>query len=117
MGLFDSKDKKVENATQEVSSLLFEDEIIESLHLLIEDFIALTNKRVLFVNKVAGTTKKDVTTIPYSKITSVSLSKGGFMRFSQEITIGVGSGKFECKTFEPNEVLQLYKQLTHKIMY
>lgn len=63
------------------------------------DYVIFTNKRVIAVN-VQGVTgkKKDITTLPYSKIQLFSVETSGVLDLDSELDLyysGVGLVKFE----------------------
>ena len=65
----------------------------------IRDYVIFTNKRVIAVN-VQGVTgkKKDITTLPYSKIQLFSIETSGVLDWDSELDLyfsGVGLLKFE----------------------
>ena len=65
----------------------------------VRDYVIFTNKRVIAVN-VKGVTgkKKDITTLPYSKIQLFSVETSGVLDLDSELDLyysGVGLVKFE----------------------
>ena len=65
----------------------------------VRDYVIFTNKRVIAVN-VQGVTgkKKDITTLPYSKIQLFSVETSGVLDLDSELDLyysGVGLVKFE----------------------
>ena len=65
----------------------------------IRDYVIFTNQRVIAVN-VQGVTgkKKDITTLPYSKIQLFSIETSGVLDWNSELDLyfsGVGLLKFE----------------------
>lgn len=80
-----------------------------------EDFVCLTDKRILFVNTKILSSKKGVTSIPLSKITGVSLEKGG-MSFSKNVILWIGSKEVEIDTFDSQKALQLFNVINSRIL-
>jgi hypothetical protein len=107
--------KFIENAKAEVGIFLVEGEEIEQIFPLIEDYIVFTNDRVIFVDKQFTSSKKSISSVYFEKITSISLSKGGFMQIAKEIKIGVGSKGFDFKMYDENATVEVYKLLSKKL--
>lgn len=68
-------------------------------YLTVRDYVIFTNKRVIAVN-VQGVTgkKKDITTLPYSKIQLFSVETSGVLDLDSELDLyysGAGLVKFE----------------------
>lgn len=81
-----------------------------------EDFICLTENRLVFLNANLLSSKKGITSIPYSKITGVSLEKGGMMSFSKNVIVWVGSKDVVIDTWSNDAALQLFRLLSEKTM-
>ena len=81
-----------------------------------EDFICLTEKRLVFLNANLLSSKKGITSIPYSKITGVSLEKGGLMSFSKNVIVWVGSKDVVIDTWSNEAALDLFKLLSEKTL-
>ena len=109
------KEKIRESSTKEVAPFLIEDEVIEDLYPLTEDFIIFTNYRAIFVDKQFTSSKKAISSVFYEKITSISLSKGGFLKLSKDFQIGVGSKGFEFRLYDENHVAEIYRFLSRKL--
>lgn len=109
------REKAIESAKQEIAPFLIEEEEVETIFPLVEDYIAFTNLRAIFVDKQFTSSKKSISSVFYEKITSLSLSKGGFMKLSKEFQIGVGSKGFEFKLYDENHVAEIYKFLSRKM--
>ena len=117
--------KKVSNEEGEilVSPLLVEDEIIVSTYKSIRDEIIFTNKRIIAVNVQGITgTKKDFTSMPYSKIQVYSVETVGLgekiwskAMADCELELyfsGIGKVKFEfkgdCDIIEIGKMISTY---------
>ena len=82
-----------------VGPLLVTGEEVEVAAKGMRDFVAFTNKRIFAVN-VQGMTgaKKDITSLPYSKIQTFSIESAGTFDRDCELTLwlsGLGQVKFE----------------------
>ncbi len=82
-----------------VGDLLIDDEEIFSSFKGIRDMVIFTNRRVIAVN-VQGLTrsKKDYSSLPYSKVQAFSLESAGFFDLDAELELwfsGLGKVKFE----------------------
>lgn len=110
------KEKILEQASAELTELLLDTETLEHVEVLVEDYIAFTDKRLIFMDAAFFSNKKNLVSIPFSKITSVGLSKGGFMSFTQEIGIAVGSAKHEIKIMDEKSTMGVYNRICEKII-
>lgn len=95
--------KPVDNSTGEklVQPMLIDDETIFASFKTIRDMVIFTNKRVISVN-VKGITgsKKDFTSLPYSKIQAFSVETAGTLDLDCEMELwfsGLGKVKFEFR--------------------
>ncbi|MCQ2200712.1 MAG: PH domain-containing protein [Bacteroidales bacterium] len=93
--------KKVDNASMadKITPLLIEGEEIISSYKAIRDFVIFTNKRLITAN-VQGITgsKKDLTSLPYKKISVYSIETAGTFDLDCELELyfsGVGKIKLE----------------------
>lgn len=95
--------KKISN--EEISShiapLLISGEALISSYKALRDFVVFTSKRVIAVN-VQGITgsKKDFTSLPYSKVQAYSIETAGTFDLDSELEMyfsGLGKVKFEFK--------------------
>lgn len=117
MGLFTKNiDKIKEDAKKEIAEILLDGEKILAIYLLLEDYVVLTNHRLIAVDKMWTSTKKTITSIPYKSITAFSLARGGFMSFSKEFEVYVGAHKHEFKFYNENESVHMYKNLARFLM-
>ena len=59
-------------------------------------FVVLTDRRLMFYDKVFLRNRKALTTVPYSMVTSVSaIDEGGLLRSSSTLVVKTGSDAFE----------------------
>ena len=82
-----------------VSPILVDDEEIFASFKTVRDMVVFTNKRVIAIN-VKGVTgsKKDFTSMPYSKVQAFSVETSGTFDMDSEVELwfsGLGSVKFE----------------------
>ncbi len=120
MRFFESKEEKskkiLSKAKEEAGLLILPKEEIQNIFLLTEDYLILTNKRILLIDKSVGSNQRSIVTIPYSKIESVSLAKGGVSVFSPEVEISVGSSYFDFKLRTPEDAVDFYRDLSSFIL-
>lgn len=93
--------KSVENSTYAslITSTFADGESIISTFKSIRDGVVFTNKRIITIN-VQGLTgaKKDITSLPYSKIQAYSVETAGVLDLDSELELwfsGLGKVKFE----------------------
>ena len=82
-----------------IAPLFVPGEVFIGEYQAVRDYVIFTNKRVIAVN-VQGVTgkKKDITTLPYSKIQLFSVETSGVLDLDSELDLyysGVGLVKFE----------------------
>ena len=95
--------KKISNGEviNQITPLLIYGECLISSYKTIRDFVVFTNKRVIAVN-VQGITgsKKDFTSLPYSKVQAYSIETAGTFDLDSELEMyfsALGKVKFEFK--------------------
>lgn len=98
------KMKQVDNSTFAgvITPMLIQGEEILSTYKTIRDGVVFTTKRIIAIN-VQGITgsKKDFTSLPYSKITAYSVETAGTFDLDSELEMwfsGLGKVKFEFKS-------------------
>ena len=84
-----------------VQPMLIEGEEIFSTFKTVRDMVIFTNKRVIAVNVQGITgTKKDFTSLPYSKVQAFSVETAGALDLDCELDLwfsGLGQVRFEIK--------------------
>lgn len=90
---------KEKNIPKEVYDIMIDGEGIIGFYSSIRDFVIFTNKRIIACN-VQGITgsKKDYTSLPYSKIQAFSVESAGTFDMDSELEVilsGLGKVKFE----------------------
>ena len=115
MGLFSSKSAE-EIHGDKIKEFLFEGEILEHVYGLVVDFVALTNKRMIFVDKSVFSKETGVISVPYSKIEKIAIVKDKFWSLSDKIEVTTRSDKHELKLLQgKNEGLKFYTTLSKYI--
>ena len=98
------KMKQVDNSTFAgvISPMLIQGEEIISTYKTIRDGVVFTTKRIIAINVQGLTgTKKDFTSLPYSKISAYSVETAGTFDLDSELEMwfsGLGKVKFEFKS-------------------
>lgn len=96
--------KLVDNGafTQAIVPMLIPGEEIVSTYKTVRDGVVFTNKRIISINVQGLTsTKKDFTSLPYSKISAYSVETAGALDLDSELEMwfsGLGRVKFEFKS-------------------
>lgn len=84
-----------------VAPILVDGEVALSEYKAMRDFVIFTNKRIIAVNVQGLTgTKKDFTSLPYSKIQAFSIETAGVLDLDSELELyfsGLGKVKFDFK--------------------
>ena len=101
-----------------VPPLFISDEEFIGEYQAIRDYVIFTNKRIISVN-VQGLTgkKKDITTLPYSKIQAFSVETSGVLDLDSELELyfsGLGKVKFEFTS--GSDIVTLGKLISEKIL-
>lgn len=96
------KEVSVNEGEKLVAPMLVDGETILYAFKTVRDMVLFTNKRIISIN-VQGITgsKKDFTSMPYSKIQVFSVETAGTFDLDSELTLwfsGVGKVKFEFKS-------------------
>lgn len=116
MGFLDDQNKKNEaKAKEEVTSFLLEGESIEEIFLNIEDYVAFTNRRLIFIDKSLASSKKAVHSIPYQKLITVAYLRGGFFSLAKELEIAISGHTYEIKAYDNAKAMAIYKKLMGKL--
>lgn len=90
---------KENNVPKDITELLVDGEQIVGYYSALRDYVVFTNKRLIACN-VQGITgsKKDFTSLPYSKVQAFSIETAGTLDMDAELTLcysGLGSIKFD----------------------
>lgn len=102
----------------EVMPLLIPGEEIVGTYQALRDGVVFTNKRIIAIN-IQGLTgkKKDMTSLPYSKIQAFSCENAGTFDFDSELELwfsGLGKVKFE---FDPHvDIAGLCRMISAQVL-
>lgn len=102
---------KRERLISKAEPYLLPGETIKDIFKIAEDFVAFLDDRVIIVDKEILSSKKEVSSIPYKRITSVGIRKGGFLGTSCMIAIYIGGKRFEADSYDLNELIPIYQKL------
>ncbi|MBU8907653.1 PH domain-containing protein [Desertibacillus haloalkaliphilus] len=114
MSFFKSRDNQEKHIDQ-IQEYLIPGEQLEQTYGLVIDFVALTDKRILFVDKSFVSKATAVVTIPYSKIEEIAIQKSGTLSFTNKVEITTKGGSHELSFVKGADVFGFYKKLTSKI--
>ena len=101
-----------------VRELLIENEEVIASFVALRDKVVFTNKRIISVN-VQGITgsKKDYTSIPYSKIQTYSVETAGLLDLDAELEIWIsGLGKIKFEIRNSANIVQLCQSISRLIL-
>lgn len=97
--VFKLSKSKEKNIPKDIIEQLIPDEQIIGYYSSIRDYVVFTNKRLIACNVQGITgTKKDFTSLPYSKIQAFSIETAGTLDMDAELTLcysGLGNVKFD----------------------
>lgn len=118
--MFGKKEKVENNPKNEVEQFLVNGEVIEHIYPLILDFLCITNKRLIFVDKDLNLskpkTKTQIHSIPFSKIESVSLEKNDkLFAFTNTIEIATKAETHELK-FTSTNIVEIFNNIAAKTL-
>ncbi len=104
--------------TNTIQPLLVQGEEIIEEYSGVRDFVIFTNKRLIAVN-VQGLTgsKKDFSSLPYSKIQAFSVETAGTLDLDSELELyfsGLGKVKFEFKG--SNDIVKIGQFISSQIL-
>lgn len=84
---------------KDIAPLLIPGEQVLGSYTTLRDYVVFTDKRVIAVNAQGVTgTKRDYTSLPYSKVTTFSIETAGVLDIDSELELyfsGVGKVRFE----------------------
>lgn len=111
------KNSKIQNANV-IQPILISGEEIIAEYTAIRDFVMFTNKRIIAVNVQGLTgTKKDFSSLPYSKIQAFSVETAGLLDLDCELELyfsGLGKVKFEFR--EDNNIAEIGRLISEHIL-
>ena len=112
------KRESIELGTEVVGELLVENEQVLASFSSIRDRVVFTNGRIISVNVQGLTgTKRDFTSIPYSRIQMYSVETAGTIDFDSELTIWIsGMGEFKFEFTTGSDIVGLSKMVSRYIL-
>jgi hypothetical protein len=118
MGVFSNMAEKAHQSTKDrnsqiIEEFLFEGENIENIYPLKNDFAALTNKRLIFVDQNVLVKETGVVSVPYSRIDKIAIVKDKTWAITDEVEITTRHDKFELKFLRDS--LDFYNRLAQHI--
>ena len=118
MGFFDNIQAKADaQKKQEIEAFLLPNEEVEKLFSMIEDYAFVTNRnRLVFIDKQILSSRKGIYSVPFSKISCISLSRGGFMKISSEVELTISGKSLELKFYDSNQAKDFYMVIAEKIL-
>lgn len=119
MGIFSNKEKLTpeQQAEKLFKPFIFDTEIIITSHASGVTFFALTDKRLIALDKISEYPKSLITTIPLSKINAVEIEKGsGLFGFKKEITVQASSKKIKIELYDEQSAIDLYNKINKLII-
>ena len=84
----------------------------------IRDGVVFTNKRIIAINAQGITgTKKDFSSLPYSKIQAFSVETAGMLDFDSELEIWIsGMGKVKFEFVSRANVTQICRMISDRVL-
>jgi hypothetical protein len=111
MGIFSQAEKQIsQKQLAEINNFLLEGETIVQAYTLLLDYAALTNLRVLFVEKDGGETV--LNSIAYNKITGLAMSKAWLS--SKSVTIYASGIKAKISFLSSENAPAFYKAIAER---
>ncbi len=115
-----AKLKTVDNNTYAsvVSPILITDEKILGTYKGIRDGVVFTDKRIISINVQGLTgTKKDITSLPYSKVQAFSVETAGVLDFDSELDLWFsGLGKIRFEFSKNSNVSQICNMISKHVL-
>jgi hypothetical protein len=115
MGLFGG-----ENTSKHVSlayEYLYEGEELVQTYGMLLDFVALTTRRILFVDKSVFGKKTAVVSIPYFRVESIGLEKGEFWSRTNKVEIQTKAKTYLLEFRKEADVIGFYQALAYHICH
>ncbi|QQK74966.1 PH domain-containing protein [Salicibibacter cibarius] len=115
MAFWKKADNRKKHQDQAREYLVEDEQLLHTYGLLI-DFVALTDQRVIFVEKSWVSKRSEVVSIPYSKIEEIALLKDRRMSISNPVRISTRSKDHQLNLIKGNDSVGFYRQLSRQIM-
>jgi len=121
MGLFGKQDNTniAEKYKTEINDFLVQGEEVEGIYPLIIDFLCITNKRIIFVDKVISLKEPKTTTysVPYKNIMSVGLEKNlKAVALTDGLSIITLGAVYNLRFTNLVDIKDIYNQIVRKII-
>lgn len=123
MGLFTKEPKPKqdikERYLQEIKDFLLDGESVEGIYPLILDFLCITNKRLIFVDKDLSfkEPKTTIYSITYNNIGGIGLEKNEkVFAFTDVISIVTRGKTFNLKFIKGTNLKEIYNRIVEKIV-
>lgn len=108
-------DPVYEKYKSEIDFLILEDEEVEEVHPLIIDYLCITNKRLIFVDKeVSG--KVEIVSVPYRNICDISIVRGHALNITNELKVRTKGKDHELKFIKGRDITSIYNKIVSKII-
>ncbi len=104
-----------DNVKKELLKILPENDVLEHVFTIKEDFCAITNKRIVFIDKNVGSARKTLTSVPFSKINFVALKRGGLLDFNKEVIISSGGLNLVLETMDIDIAYAIVREISKKL--
>lgn len=104
-----------DNTKKELLNILPDTDILEHVYSIKEDFCAITNKRVVFVDKNIGSARKTLTSVPLAKINFVALKRGGLLTINKEVVISSGGINLVLETWDEDLAYEIVREISKRI--
>ena len=103
---------------KELTPILVEGEVIHSTFKAVRDGVVFTNKRIIVINIQGLTgTKKDITSLPYSKIQAFSTESAGVLDIDSELEVWFsGLGKIKLEFSDKVDIANICKMISHYVL-
>jgi hypothetical protein len=80
-------------------------------------FVGITNKRLIFYDKAFLGRRKAMTSVPFSKLTSVSaVDEGGLIQKTSELVVKAGSETHEFEFRGADKAIEAYKYIMGELL-
>ncbi|MDQ0207156.1 PH domain-containing protein [Alkalicoccobacillus murimartini] len=105
-----------ENHREKASEYLLADERLLQTYGLLKDFVALTDRRVIFVGRSLISNRSEVITIPYQKIEEVAILQDRKIAITNPVRISTRSRNHQLNLVKGNDALGFYNQLVKYVL-
>lgn len=111
-----AKNKQADEAKKVLSNILLSDETIDFFMVAKEDFVCCTNKRLIFLDRGAFSSKKVITAVRYSNIQFISFVKdAGAFTISKNVIISIGGRLVDIDFYSEKDANEVYIEISRRI--